>query len=413
MGKITKSLLDSWIQRLREEGFLDLIDDASDDGAQATHLEGFIRAVSLGEGFDDRQTNRLRVLTNELIELCAVFNRPSVRLFFDADVLAQCLHGLYGPSMATAMIADRRQRRILIEGPHIYDTDQLARLLLDTLSIATGSAVYHATWSSAYSQQQLKINEPSKRVGERAYDQQRTAKYWRLSDPQELGVEPRSILLNGFPSALRNGLGSAHVLVTTSAPGVAPIEDQSFRQVVGAHAVVKLKSLNEVLSRGAPVLPFIESEAELLFSEVISPDVLRQLSARLEGYTWTKGRQTLASLLCMLDARGLLVHFDDQALERTISDLDDSSDAHQEQSVHDGLGGHLADGFLRGQTLPELLYQFEREAYVYAARVCAVKRPGENIRVQDLSLVLKTPRQTVSRKWHAFQITANEYLLKP
>ena len=182
--------------------------------------------------------------------------------------------------------------------------------------------------------------------------------------------------------------------------------------MVGAHAVVKIKSLNEVLSQGAPLSPLIEAEVELIFGETLPQDVLRQLGARLEGYPWVKGRETLASLICMLDARGLLSHYDDEALERTIADMDVSAFPRDQVSIRDGLDGHLSEGLLRGKTLPELLHQFEREAYVYAARVCAVKRPGENIRVQDLATVLKTPRQTVSRKWHAFQIVPDEYLLK-
>jgi hypothetical protein len=412
MSNITNASLKFWLQRLREENLLTRPEESNDDGAYAAHLEGFVRAVALSEHFDDRQTNRLRILTNELSELHAAFNRPSVRLFFGESVFAQCLHGLYGPSVGTALLADRRQRRILMEGVHLYEADQLARLLLETLSSATGGGIYHTTWSSASTQHQLQINDPSKRLGERAYDQQRTAKYWLLSEPQELGAGTLSALLNGFPGALRNGLGPAQILVSTSAPDVAPIEDQAFRQVVGAHAVIKINSLNQALSCGTPVLPFIAAEAELLLGEALSPDVLRQLSARLEGYPWVEGRQSLASLICMLEARGLLIHYDDDALERAISDLDASGVPREEVSINDGLDGHLSEGFLHGKTLPELLHQFERQAYIYAARVCAVKRPGENIRVQDLATVLKTPRQTVSRKWHSFQILPKEYLPK-
>ena len=95
-----------------------------------------------------------------------------------------------------------------------------------------------------------------------------------------------------------------------------------------------------------------------------------------------------------------------------MSDLQDRSQSETRSATEDGLDGFLAEALLKGQTLPELLSEFERQAYVYAARVASVKRPGQNIRVQDLALILKTPRQTVSRKWHAFQISSEEYFIQ-
>ncbi len=411
MSNITNLILNAWLERLNDEGLLLRANADHDDGAHAAHLEGFVRAIALSEGFDERQVNRLRTITNELLDIYEAFKAPIAQLFFGEHVLEQCIEGLYGPTVGTAMAADRRQRRILIESVHLYEAECLGQLLLTALSDTTGSQFHVSSWQEAYDDNHLKSVDGPQALGERAYDRQRSAKYRLLSQPGALHTDSIDSLLVGFPNSVRAYMGFAQVLLTTSTPESKPIQRNEFRQTIGSHGIIRVKSLNEILNQGTPLLPILDGITDSLTHLALTDPIMRQLAARLEGYQWLCGRQTLVCLLNILDARGILSHFNDAALERAITDLEQTGQESASSSVHDGLDAHLAEGFLKGRNLPELLNDFERQAYVYAARVSAVKRPGQNIRVQDLAIVLKTPRQTVSRKWHAFQISADEYQL--
>lgn len=411
MSKILNISIDAWLQRLRDEDLLHIPDHADDDGAHGAHLEGFLRAVALAETFDDRQLNRLRVVTNELIALNNAFATSVAKVFYGAELFEVCLQGLYGPTLGTALLADRKQRRMLIESTHRYEGQCLAHLISDTLSEVAGNAVHWSTWQSAFDENLLKQNDRVSKVGDRTYERQRSAKYWLLEQPSSLAQDAVSTLLNPFPKSLLDGIGAAQVLISTSTAEQKSVERTEFRQLMSSHGLIRVISLNHILKQGTPLLTVIDAQAHELLGYTLPNSILRQLSARLEGYSWSQGRQSLVCLLSVLESRGILTHFTDEALERAITDLEHIPESQINQPSQDSLDSFLAEALLKGQTLPELLTDFERQAYVYAARVASVKRPGQNIRVQDLALILKTPRQTVSRKWHAFQISSDEYLL--
>ncbi len=401
----------TWLEHLRDEALLRWPSETDDDGAHAAHLEGFVRAFALSDDLDDRQLNRLRTVTTELIALSHAFDTAAARVFYGSELFDLCVQGLYGPTVATALVADRRQRRLLIESTDAYEAQCLGQLIVETLSEVSGSGIFLSTWQSAFDENLLKQGGDSGRSGDRAYDRQRSAKYWILDQPGCVEQSTTFALLKRFPASIMEGIGAAQVLLSTSVPEQEPIQRNELRQLVGTHAVIRVTSLNQIVKTGTPLLSIINAQAHETLGYPLSEPVLRHLSARLEGYSWSQGRQSLVCLLTFLEARGILVHFTDEGLERAITDLEHVPETRSKQVYEDSLDSCLAEGLLKGQTLPELLSEFERQAYVYAARVAAVKRPGQNIRVQDLALILKTPRQTVSRKWHAFQIAPDEYLL--
>ncbi|MGB0647814.1 MAG: hypothetical protein ACPGQS_11595, partial [Bradymonadia bacterium] len=336
-----------------------------------------------------------------------LFESSSVKLFYGPEIFTQLIAALYGPTVEGALVAGSSQRRLLIESEDVYSAEQLSKLIVGVFDRDNASHVLHTSWSNAH--EQNLFNASSRSSNQRAYELQNQRKYWILDKPHELDSARLNQLLQGFPAMLTAPLGDAQLLMTLADPVHDSSLDSDFRKVLGTHGIIQLETLNTRLNQGLPISEVVQTELNELVGEPPSEQLVRQLSARLINYHFPHHRRSLIALLAMTQARGLLSSFDELGFEQMLTQLEPVP-ARTEPAEDGGrLSRHIAEGLLAGQTLPELLYDFERQAYLHAARVCAMKRPHQNVRVQDLAHLLKTPRQTVSRKWHAFQIKPEEY----
>ena len=405
MSEINQITVSEWVGRLKTEGLLNR-NGVDVDGATDVHLEGFVRAWADANELSERERSRLMHLTHDISRLMNAYVLKHGNAIYGESILWKLIHGLYGTRLHSVVMVRPRQRRILIESDDLYQAEALSLLVTKTLRSPTASERMAQPWSNLLTE--VELAEPKKpSISARAYDRSNEPSILRLTQPEAVAPESIHAFMCEYPRRHEYGLGQTPILLTSSRRGVFTNAQSSYRSFIGTHGMIEVPSLDSRISAGVPITQIILAALTQLDLPMMDASQLKNLAASVLGNRWSEGRRSLSALLMMLSGRDLLTTNRPSELNEALSDFFHVTSTDADASTVE-VEQVLVDAFTQGMNLPQTLSSLERSAYVYAAKVARLRRPGLTLRMQDVADILGIPRQTASRKWHAFQLSQSE-----
>lgn len=402
MSELNQLSIVDWFDTLREEGLVGA-ERPLDSQAYSVHVDAFARSWADAYGIDEKVTARLKNTVKTLNRLADDYRDQDGSLFYGEALFEKALGALYGSQMSGFVAPILPQRRLVVHSEDPYQSRLFAKLLTTSLAESQALTIYEDCWSGAYEQKRLSIHGGALHTGQTAYQRDVNERVWVLQSPDELSPSQSEALVSDFPLRRHFALGTAELLITVTTTDAFAQLPEVFRQMVGLHGVLSVPTLTERLAEGIRVIDLLQSDARRHYQFQLSDAVARSLNALLEGRGIPDNRQSLLMLLMRLEARQCLEHATDAELHTHVTEVCSSSESlDAEAPAGPILRRFVAARLAEQQELPSLLHDVEKDAYLHAARVAQVRRPHQPVRMQDIADVLGIPRQTASRKWHAF-----------